>query len=236
MAYVVLSTTGKNQKKRMRALEMVAAQMPHAVNDPSNPDSQMMLPSATTSPVCSVTRCPDVRPPSASGSVLPDPTSSELPVWAVDPALEQFPEPPPAASPASSSLCQSSLTPLHLAISTGNEHMARLLLRHGADVLRRDGNGSTALHLAAEAGNEGLVELLLQSMDPNEVDYTRRTPLFRAVEAGNDAVVRLLLDAAADVNLKDIWGNSVLHLAVKAGSETLTLLLLGHDADIDAGS
>lgn len=112
--------------------------------------------------------------------------------------------------------------------------MARLLLEHGADILRRDGNGATTLHLAAEAGNEALVKLLLETMDPDELDYSRQTPLCKAVQGGKDNVVRLLLAAGADVNLKDIWGNSALHLAVKAGSEKLTLLLLEHGADVDA--
>lgn len=106
-----------------------------------------------------------------------------------------------------------------------------MLLQHGADALRRDSNGSAALHLAAELGNESLVRLLLQAMDPDVVDYTRRTALQKAVEAEKEEVVELLLSAAADVNTKDVWGNSALHIAVKSGSERLTRLLLDHGAD-----
>lgn len=109
-----------------------------------------------------------------------------------------------------------------------------MLLQHGADALRRDSNGSTALHLDAGLGNESLVRLLLQATDPDVVDYTRRTALQKAVEAEKE-VVELLLSAAADVNTKDVWGNSVLHIAVKSGSERLTRLLLDHGADVDGG-
>ncbi|XP_054613230.1 NF-kappa-B inhibitor-like protein 1 [Dunckerocampus dactyliophorus] len=39
-------------------------------------------------------------------------------------------------------------SPLHLACSLGDDAMLRLLLEHGADVLRRDRKGDTALHVA----------------------------------------------------------------------------------------
>ncbi|XP_041666315.1 NF-kappa-B inhibitor-like protein 1 [Cheilinus undulatus] len=39
-------------------------------------------------------------------------------------------------------------SPLHLACSLKNDDMLRLLLKHGADVLRKDRKGDTALHIA----------------------------------------------------------------------------------------
>ncbi|XP_029940050.1 NF-kappa-B inhibitor-like protein 1 [Salarias fasciatus] len=41
-------------------------------------------------------------------------------------------------------------SPLHLACGLGDDASVRLLLRHGADVLRRDRRGNTALHVAAD--------------------------------------------------------------------------------------
>lgn len=50
--------------------------------------------------------------------------------------------------------------PLHLACELRDDAMLRLLLRHGADVLRTDRKGNTALHAAAnstlEHGKTGL--------------------------------------------------------------------------------
>ncbi|XP_061597917.1 NF-kappa-B inhibitor-like protein 1 [Cololabis saira] len=40
-------------------------------------------------------------------------------------------------------------SPLHLACSLGDDAVLRLLLKHGADVLRRNRSGDTALHVAA---------------------------------------------------------------------------------------
>lgn len=40
-------------------------------------------------------------------------------------------------------------SPLHLACQLGDDAVLRLLLKHGADVLRRDRKGNTALHTAA---------------------------------------------------------------------------------------
>lgn len=39
-------------------------------------------------------------------------------------------------------------SPLHLACSLGDDAVLRLLLKHGAEVLRRDHKGDTALHVA----------------------------------------------------------------------------------------
>lgn len=187
-------------------------------------------------------RLADIRPGTASGPESPDVACSAgvaMP-WATDfdASLDTFLEAPCTAMfpEAASAVYSTSATPLHIAITTGHEAVARMLLQPGADALRRDSNGSTALHLAAELGNESLVRLLLQAMDPDVVDYTRRTVLQKAVEAEKEEVVELLLSAAAaDVNTKDVWGNSALHIAVKSGSERLTMLLLDHGADVDGG-
>lgn len=40
-------------------------------------------------------------------------------------------------------------SPLHLACGSGDDAALRLLLQHGADVLRKDRKGDTALHTAA---------------------------------------------------------------------------------------
>lgn len=125
-------------------------------------------------------------------------------------------------------------TALHLAVSSGNESMARLLLERGADPSRQDNLGATPLHLAAEAGLGELVRILMEKLaDPNEADFLGRSALFRAVESENEEVVRQLLEASADVNMKDSMGNTALHLAVENRSESMALILLEYGANVD---
>jgi hypothetical protein len=133
---------------------------------------------------------------------------------------------------------------LHQAIVSGRESMVRLLIDHGADVMRTDGAGKTALHLAAECGSEGCMRAVLgtgQTADLNVPDYLGPTPIFSAVQAGNEAAARVLLEdptepsvqrTKVDINRKDGMGMTSLHLAVEGGFEAIAKLLLAHGAEI----
>ena len=54
-------------------------------------------------------------------------------------------------------------TPLHHAAEGGNFELVRLLLRHGAKIDVRNGQGEQPLHYAAKNGNTQVVELLLDN-------------------------------------------------------------------------
>lgn len=136
-----------------------------------------------------------------------------------------IPEPHPSLSRPS----------LHRAISARHESVTRLLLQHGADPGKRDGNGLTALHLAVQSGQESLVKLLLENkVDPNLQDALGRTALFSAVQCENEAVIKLLLESSINVNRKDTFGEIALHVAVEKASENIIGMLLSYGADIDA--
>jgi ankyrin repeat protein len=52
-------------------------------------------------------------------------------------------------------------TALHMAAGNGQEAVVRLLLKRGADVSAKDGDGRTALHWAAINGYDAVERLLL---------------------------------------------------------------------------
>jgi len=140
------------------------------------------------------------------------------------------------AAPSTNATTSNTQTALHCAIFKDKESMVRLLIDHGADVMRTDGQGKTALHLAAERGSEGLMRLVMSaspSVNANVTDYLGRTPLFYAVQYGNEAAVKALL-TKADINWKDAMGTTALHLAAECGVEAIARLLLANGADVHA--
>ena len=74
--------------------------------------------------------------------------------------------------------------PLMWAAAAGNEKLAQLLCKHGADLHATDRLGRTPLHYAVHPrGSDSVVGLLLEhGADPHAVDGEGRTPLTMAVD------------------------------------------------------
>lgn len=73
-----------------------------------------------------------------------------------------------------------------------------------------------------------MIELLDNGVDPCCHDEKRRTALHFASCQGHELIVKVLLDKGADVNQKDILGNTPLHLG---RSHNLTLHVDRHHND-----
>jgi ankyrin repeat protein len=119
-------------------------------------------------------------------------------------------------------------------------NIARLLLKHGADVNERTGKDmghSTPLHLAAQYGRIEVAHVLLQhGADVGTKDgngsLDGSTALHQAAESGNVEVVRMLLQHGADVGTKDGNGRTALHHAVECWKVEVVRMLLQHGADV----
>lgn len=70
-------------------------------------------------------------------------------------------------------------------------------------------------------------------LDINEVDDDGRAPLHRAIDLGDEDLARRLVEAGADVDLCDRWGNTPLWRAVYHAPDTAAIVevLLEHGAD-----
>ena len=77
---------------------------------------------------------------------------------------------------------------------------------------------------------------LISEANPNIEDSDRRTPLHSAIVKGSRSYecVRLLLDNGADVNHRDRFGYSPLHIAALNEYSYCANLLLANGADITA--
>ena len=88
---------------------------------------------------------------------------------------------------------------LHVAASSGNANLLKLLLSNDSDIIdvnsKTVDGGYTPLHLAASAGHVDCVEELLKyhKTDIHVTDAFGRTPLETAAQNFNNDVTKLLL-------------------------------------------
>ncbi len=121
------------------------------------------------------------------------------------------------------------------AVRSGDATLIRRLIRNGADVNARDGDGKTPLILAASIGRPTAVSALLKGgANVNATNSVGSTALHLAVLSGRARVVPLLLGGGADVNTKDTQGNTPLHNAARVGHTEIVKALLDAGADVDA--
>lgn len=115
--------------------------------------------------------------------------------------------------------------PIHYARS---EEMLALLLDAGAEVNDGSGTGDWPLRSACETGVPDLVRFLLRRGAQPDFTLTGETALFCAVYSDSLDCVRLLLDAGAEINTRDVDGETCLS---RLRSLPMADLLLERGAD-----
>lgn len=100
----------------------------------------------------------------------------------------------------------------------------------------QDGMGRSALHVACIKGNADIVSLLLGAgASVDLVDNGLLSPLFYAAEKGQLAVARVLISPyGADVNLRNKFGESPLHVCAFWNQPETLKLLLSKGADVNS--
>ena len=125
-------------------------------------------------------------------------------------------------------------TPLSLAIESGNEDVARVLIAAGADPnvsVSPDYGVGSHLAYAIDLGEVDMVRLLLKvGADVNVVD-AGGTPLRRAFDEGNASLVRVLADAGADIGGE---GGEMLFDAIRYGDADMVAALVDAGVDMNA--
>ena len=112
-------------------------------------------------------------------------------------------------------------TALHIAVSRGNLNVVKLLLNHGAKVMKCDIDLEIPLHYAAEYGNLEIVKILLDVKMNDKIFYVNSksfdhmTPLHYAVSKGYTEIVKLLIKNGADPSIQRKEDHlTPLHLAI----------------------
>ncbi|KAJ6662578.1 hypothetical protein lerEdw1_011715 [Lerista edwardsae] len=130
-----------------------------------------------------------------------------------------------------------SKTSLHLAAETGNLATVEVLLSYNADPNSTDKEKKTPLHLAALGGHLNTVKSLLAKKSRfGAKDMDGCTAMHYSAAGGNIEIVKALLVAGKNKNINDknIWRKTPLHLATENGHSDLIHLLLSNGSAINA--
>ena len=131
------------------------------------------------------------------------------------------------------------LYPLHNAVTMGHKDIVALLIKKGAVVDAKESKGRTPLvSFATTNGSDIEIArmLLAAGADPeieSAPDDDNSTALENAAYTGNLELAKVLIAAHADVNHRNLWGWSALHLAVQHARFEIVRLLIAHGADVN---
>ncbi len=110
--------------------------------------------------------------------------------------------------------------------------IAKLLIKHGADVNHSNSIGETPLHKAAQHGRTDLCSLFIYNeANVNAVDILGHTPLHGAAKKGYWKVIQILLENGAQIGLKDKRGETALILGEKRKEESLYIKIRKENKD-----
>ena len=128
-------------------------------------------------------------------------------------------------------------TCLHIASIMGHTYIAEYLLENGADTTVQDSSGATPLHEAVRYGHTDILRLLLScNANPDARDNLGKTPIMLIMPREKTSeVYTLLVRYRADLNQKDMYGDTVLHTAAMLNVDTDTIsILTNNGADVNA--
>ncbi len=115
-----------------------------------------------------------------------------------------------------------------------DEKRAIELIKDGANIEKKDGDGNTALMNASANGHVKVVKALLDAgAEVDEKDKWNGTALMYASANGHVEVAKALIDAGAKVDEKDNNGNTALILASSYGHVEVVKALLDAGAEVD---
>ncbi|RDD43947.1 Transient receptor potential cation channel subfamily A member 1 [Trichoplax sp. H2] len=135
------------------------------------------------------------------------------------------------------------MTPLHVSCMRDRNNVCKLLIKHGASLIKKSIDGGAPIHFAASRGATEVIGLLLDSANNkrrkyidqiNDRDNERRTPLHRAAQGGYKQAVEMCVRNGADITAIQRDGLTALHIAASNGYPDVVEALIQHHAPVDA--
>ena len=131
------------------------------------------------------------------------------------------------------------VTALIQTVKQGNKDAINVLLNAGADPNVADGSGETCLHYAArnDCCTEVFQAIISHGGDVNATNKRNVTVLMKACVKGNKDTINVLLNAGADPNIANSYGDTCLHDAVQNDCCTEVLqAIISHGIDVNASN
>jgi ankyrin repeat protein len=127
------------------------------------------------------------------------------------------------------------MTPLMHACEIGDSATVKLLVTKGANLTSIDSNEFNCLHYASKNGQTEALKILLENkVNPNEVVKTSKySPLHFAVDSGNFVAVKMLVDYGANIEYRNLEGNTPLSNAALGGKVEIANFLISKGANVN---
>lgn len=126
-------------------------------------------------------------------------------------------------------------SPLVLAVRFNKEEIIDFLIKSGAFLEFRDGDGFTPVLCAVMGGNVRNTQRLVEfEADVSKTSFKNETAMHLAAKNGHTDVIKLLLEYNVNVNAFDRELRTPLMLAARGGNLEATRLLIDNGADVDA--
>ncbi|XP_067674104.1 ankyrin-2-like [Haliotis asinina] len=116
----------------------------------------------------------------------------------------------------------------------GNIEIVDYLQSCGADMTCKDEYKQTCLHVVCRSVNVELAKKLVRLLPVDDPDEKGMTPLMYAVKSDSPDLIDLLMKSGANINTKDSYGSTCLHIACwfRNLNACAKLLELGMDVDV----
>jgi ankyrin repeat protein len=112
-------------------------------------------------------------------------------------------------------------TPLHCAAHQGNADMVLLLVQHGADPNHLTDHGNTPLHAAMHVGSVDCIAAMIRAGGDIQTRNMHGRALIHYLAELPVAALRSVEDMVDVLNVRDDFGNGLLHLAARAQNYAL---------------
>jgi ankyrin repeat protein len=131
--------------------------------------------------------------------------------------------------------------PLTVACQKEHVDIVEYLLKHGADVTKRDSAGDCCIHTICRnfvtEKTTDLLDIIVQNRSEqviNETGANLETPLISSIIHSNIKAIKWLLENEAITDLVDASGLSAVHYAAKLNQVTALILLIESGADVNS--
>nr|XP_027201906.1 serine/threonine-protein phosphatase 6 regulatory ankyrin repeat subunit B-like [Dermatophagoides pteronyssinus] len=128
----------------------------------------------------------------------------------------------------------SGATALHYAVYNSNLAIIQLLLENGANIDVQDKYGLRPIHYSAMVDNPAVLRILIEQgqADVNVRSKSLLTPLHIAIVEKNFDIFNSLLNYGADMNVKDLHGNTIAHWSAYIGYLPIFELIITNSTEM----